>query len=292
MDNRKIDYFLKVCQTGSMAKAARSFYISQQALSKSIESLEEELGVPLFIRTQAGLVLTEYGLFLRNGAIDLIKKQDELSLRLAQMRREVENSFSLSYFSGMMSLYPEGFFESLVESHPDTVFHFYSYQDDEHGRLFANTNVDLLIATVPMQLQGLEKIFESHTHMCVLVSTSHPLASRKSITLEDLRGEYIIALNSDFASINLLKKAFSPYGIIFHSVLGVSEQSMQRCLMRNQRAVSFYAGPEELRPADTVMLELSDFSLEWPSYIYRRSGPMSEETQSIIDAILAFGKGD
>ena len=41
MDTRKLDYFLKVCEAGSIARAARSTYISQQALSKCIESLEE-----------------------------------------------------------------------------------------------------------------------------------------------------------------------------------------------------------------------------------------------------------
>lgn len=287
MDNRKIGYFLKVCETGSMSKAARSYYISQQALSKSIESLEQELGVPLFIRTQAGLQLTEYGLFLRNGSMDLIKREDELTLRLAEMRRERRSSFSISYFNGMMSLYPDRFFEKLVEDYPDTIFHFYSYQDDEHGRLFANTNVDLLFSTVSLQLPEMEKLFESHAHMCVLVDQSHPLAARGSIVLEDLRSEYIIALNSDSASLNLLRKAFAPRGIIFHSVLGFSDQSMQSCLIHNQHAVSFYAGPEGLRPPGTVMLELSDFSLEWPAYIYRRSGPVSEEGSRIISAILS-----
>ena len=51
MDSRKLTYFLKICETGSIARAADALFISQQALSKALDSLEQELGVPLFIRS-------------------------------------------------------------------------------------------------------------------------------------------------------------------------------------------------------------------------------------------------
>ena len=50
-----------VANTGSITAAAEKLYISQQAVSKSIRQLEEELGAPLVVRTKNGVVLTSLG---------------------------------------------------------------------------------------------------------------------------------------------------------------------------------------------------------------------------------------
>ena len=44
MELRQLQYFLMVAQEQSFAKAAKKTYVSQQALSKSVLSLEQELG--------------------------------------------------------------------------------------------------------------------------------------------------------------------------------------------------------------------------------------------------------
>lgn len=51
----------EVARTRSITAAAEKLYISQQAVSKSIKQLEEELGAPLIVRTKTGVILTELG---------------------------------------------------------------------------------------------------------------------------------------------------------------------------------------------------------------------------------------
>ena len=40
----QIEYFLKVCEYGSIGKAARSLHVTPQAVSKAINGFEEKLG--------------------------------------------------------------------------------------------------------------------------------------------------------------------------------------------------------------------------------------------------------
>ena len=61
MKTQSIYNFIKVCECGSMHKAAESLNISPQGLGKDIRSLEDELGVPLLNRSVEGVHLTEYG---------------------------------------------------------------------------------------------------------------------------------------------------------------------------------------------------------------------------------------
>ncbi|MCI9178323.1 MAG: LysR family transcriptional regulator [Clostridia bacterium] len=51
--------FYTVALYGSISKAASSLYISQPAITKSIQKLEQELGITLFNRSPKGVSLTE-----------------------------------------------------------------------------------------------------------------------------------------------------------------------------------------------------------------------------------------
>lgn len=53
--------FYTVANTGNISKAAKELYISQPAISKSIQKLEESIGCKLFTRSSRGVTLTEEG---------------------------------------------------------------------------------------------------------------------------------------------------------------------------------------------------------------------------------------
>ena len=53
--------FYTVAKTQNISKAAKELYISQPAISKSIQKLEESLGCELFRRSSRGVLLTEEG---------------------------------------------------------------------------------------------------------------------------------------------------------------------------------------------------------------------------------------
>lgn len=65
MDIRRLQFFLRIAEQGSMTGAARVLGIAQPALSRQMRLLEEALGVVLFTRTPRGMELTEHGEQLR-----------------------------------------------------------------------------------------------------------------------------------------------------------------------------------------------------------------------------------
>ena len=50
MNQNHLDYFIAISEAGSFTEAARRLFVSRQALSRSINALESELGVTLFAR--------------------------------------------------------------------------------------------------------------------------------------------------------------------------------------------------------------------------------------------------
>lgn len=61
MQIKQLEYFLSVTECKSFKKAAEQLFISRQALSQSIITLEEELGFPLLVRLKQGVILTLEG---------------------------------------------------------------------------------------------------------------------------------------------------------------------------------------------------------------------------------------
>lgn len=66
MELRQLEYFRMVAREGNVTQAARKLYTAQPSLSRQIQKLEEELGAPLFDRSNRGMRLTAVGeTFLR-----------------------------------------------------------------------------------------------------------------------------------------------------------------------------------------------------------------------------------
>lgn len=79
--------FYTVANAGNISKAAKELYISQPAISKSIQKLEESVGCKLFSRSSRGVVLTEEGKLL----FDHVRSAFEtLELGEEKLRRSIE----------------------------------------------------------------------------------------------------------------------------------------------------------------------------------------------------------
>lgn len=70
--------FARVGTLGSYAAAARSLSVSPSAVSKSIQRLEQRLGVSLFTRTTRSLAFTPEGRELHERALSLIRQAEDI----------------------------------------------------------------------------------------------------------------------------------------------------------------------------------------------------------------------
>jgi DNA-binding transcriptional LysR family regulator len=66
MEIRRLSYFIRIAEEGSLTRAAGVLRVAQSALSRQMRLLEEEVGVALFERGPRGMRLTERGILLRD----------------------------------------------------------------------------------------------------------------------------------------------------------------------------------------------------------------------------------
>lgn len=72
-----LKYFLNICETNSLNKSAQQLFISQPALTKIIQSMENDFGMQLFQRSKKGIFLTEAGERLIPYAQNIVKEYDQ-----------------------------------------------------------------------------------------------------------------------------------------------------------------------------------------------------------------------
>jgi LysR family nitrogen assimilation transcriptional regulator len=85
IDLVRLHYFVKIIENRSLRRAADELHIAQPALSRHIQHLEEEYGVPLLLRTARGVAPTEAGLALMRGAQRLLSEAAQLRSQVGAM---------------------------------------------------------------------------------------------------------------------------------------------------------------------------------------------------------------
>ena len=62
MTTQQAQIILEIYQSGSISKAAKNLFLAQPNISNSLRLLEEELGFPIFVRSNRGVEPTECGI--------------------------------------------------------------------------------------------------------------------------------------------------------------------------------------------------------------------------------------
>jgi len=88
--------FARAGSLGSFTAAARSLAISPSAVSKSVQRLEQQLGVSLFTRTTRSLTLTHEGRDLHGRAVRLLRDAEEIEEAAKAIRAEPVGSLRIA----------------------------------------------------------------------------------------------------------------------------------------------------------------------------------------------------
>src|SRR5882762_6113624 len=111
MELRHLRYFVAVAAHGSFNRAAEVLHLTQPALSRQVKDLEEELGVPLLVRGQNRVKLTESGGLFYEEAREVIARANEDVQRVrGEARSEtLRVGYAPSMIAGIMSAVLEKF---------------------------------------------------------------------------------------------------------------------------------------------------------------------------------------
>lgn len=197
MNLQTLRYVVTIEQTGSFSKASRYLYVSQSTLSRSIKELEEQLGITLFHRTNQGVRPTHEGQKFISKANLILQdvaqlesqyvradRQEKASLLLATQRCAAVSRVFGEYYQ---RCYAGKEYVNLVlhEETTDNILQMVSSGTFGLGILHYTSDRENSVFQKCQELQ-LEGMVCHRSPVAAQVNENHPLAARKSVTLEDL----------------------------------------------------------------------------------------------------------
>lgn len=209
MRNEQLSNFIAVIECGSINKAAEKLYISQPNLSRSIRTLEEEMGKPLLIRNNRGVTLTPTGKILYYYARSILSQYDVIEQLKTIKEEKVYSQLSVSVASIFLQ-------DDIILKYYDQVqsaqthTHIYETTTEEVINNIANNKSEIGIVILnDYQLTVLKKMADlkeldieilDSGNIYVHISNNHPLANQDEICMEDLLEYTRMLLPYDFFS--------------------------------------------------------------------------------------------
>lgn len=182
-----IDQFLLVARHGQVRRAALESGLTQPAVTKSIQRLEQELGFPLFTRSRRGMALTPVAeqflqrLRVLRGSLDEAIK-DAADLHLGAMG---------TLRAGVSPLYAKRLFVPaclrLLRERPAARVSLQVNLNDALLLALRRGDIDLSLNALPATLpQDLAAVPLMADDLCMVVREGHPLLARRRLRLADL----------------------------------------------------------------------------------------------------------
>lgn len=198
MEFRNIQYFIKLTECSSISQAARELYISQQALSKAIQKLEEELNTLLFLRTTQGIQLTDDGKYLRSKFRHICSHFDEALSESYNYFNIHRGKLTFCVAPGFFRSIPVSYLMEFERQFPGLTLEQIEIADKDCEEYVRADPHHFGLSTKPWHLQGFQFLPLYREQLFFIAGRNHPLAHRESVLLSELKDEKFVFFNNRY----------------------------------------------------------------------------------------------
>lgn len=189
----QLQYFLQICDCNGMTHAASHLNISQQALSKTVHSLESELGASLFFRTKTGLVLTPVGELLRDQCRPVVRQFDDFSAQLTRDIHILDGTMRLCIFEDSLSLITMCDYDRFRAHFPQYTLIIQEYQYHICNQRLLDGKHDAALTIQPISDKNVVNIPLQSREIVFLIQENSPLSQSSVIRFRDIQQRQIFA---------------------------------------------------------------------------------------------------
>ncbi|MBT0669264.1 LysR family transcriptional regulator [Novosphingobium profundi] len=205
MDLRRLKHFLAVAELGNFSRAAERVCLTQSALTRSVRSLEDELGATLFERRAQGAELTQAGSVLMDHAHRLLNEFERAQQNIALVKHGVGEQVVL----GVCPFLPKGPLQELCgafsRNNPEIALNLVEGFVDETIPALMNRKLDFVFTSVPTPVLAEKVTFERLGKLpsSVFAAPDHPLARLRKVTIRELSTHSWVSLGQAYSQVAL-----------------------------------------------------------------------------------------
>lgn len=236
MDISKIQSFLTLAKVKNFAVAADILYISQPALSKRIQALENELGVHLFDRMGNGTYLTIHG----NAFLEFAEKIYASYHSAKEYIKQIESmeygtlNFGATNFIGAY-LMPK-IIATFQEKHPSITINMMINSSRNILDMLHKNQLEFVMISDYIPLDEGQYLATPYTQdrLKLVVGEQHRLFGQEKCRLEDVKSDLYITKEEHSSQYKYLQRIFDEHHFDFERKLYIgSQEAIKECVVNN-----------------------------------------------------------
>ena len=285
MDVRHLQTFDAIVKAGSFVGAAEQLGYSQSTITVQVQSLERELGMPLFARDAGRPTLTEAGRLFSDHVDRMLESMDSMRQAMDDLRSGDAGLVRIAAIDTAASRLAS-VFSNFIKRRPKARVVLESGGTDSVAKMVAAGTVDVGLSSHPPARLGLtfEPLYVEE--QSVLLPANHELASRPKIRAKDVVRTRVLLTDQYCHFREMTENGFMSRGLHIEPSMEIGNfDALRRAVQSGLGIAIMPARAATPLPEGTVLRPLEGVKVGLPIGLVRRAdaGPPSRALQLLIE---------
>jgi len=269
----QLKVFTTVAKTGSFTKAAKILQITQPSATTLVQSLSRELGVKLFERLGTKIRISGAGEEALRYAHQILGKEEEFRKRMEEFNGLRKGKLSVGAAAIAAASFLSAVMQKFTAKHPDIKATLQIQKSEDIEKQLLDGKLDVGFLGWPSKTSALICEPCHQEEICVIAPRNHALTKNRSVLLEDLSKEALIAPERGIPTRELIERRFVDENIPFRPCTEVGTlygiRDAIRGAVANGAAIGFIAKCHvigDLRAGRIKLLNVPNLNLKRTTY--------------------------
>lgn len=288
----RLKVFLTVANRLSFTKAATELYITQPAVSKHIQELEEEYKIKLFDRNGSKISITQAGLLLLRHAKNVFEIYREIDFDMSTLIQEQRGLLRIGASTTISQYIIPPVLASFHQKLQDVKVTLRNGNTEQIEKALLDKEIEIGIVEGQSKNQAIKYIPFLKDELVLVCKRDHILGLKSQITKDDLLTMHFLMREQGSGTLEVIEYALKPFAITFDQLiiemqLG-STESIKSYLMNSNCVafISIHAIEKELKNNELMILDVKNLMIERNFYIINLQGKPAALPELFIKNIL------
>jgi DNA-binding transcriptional LysR family regulator len=293
-----MDFRLKVFYTVALrlnfTKAATELYITQPAVSKHIQELEETYKTKLFERNGSKIALTPAGKILLEHTKKIFEIYREIDFDMSSFINERQGLLRLGSSTTISQYIISPVLARFHQKQQDIKVNLLNGNTEQIENALINKEIEIGIVEGQSKNQSIKYIPFIKDELVLVCSAQNALAKRSEISLDDLKSMKFITRERGSGTLEVIEYALKQVGVKLSDLqiemqLGNTESIKSYLLNSDCFAfMSIHAVGKELKNNELIVLDVENLTIERYFYIITLLGKSDALTELFIQNLSSF----
>lgn len=236
----QLQAFLAIAETGSFQQAAKKCGVTQSTISRQVQALEADLGLPLFHRNTQGKLTLAGERFLPN-ARKICQSWHNATQEIADLLAGKQPELCIAAIHSVSAYYLPPVLQQFCQDYPEIQLRVTSLGSDRALKVLKDGLVDIAIVMNNRLLTSspemvVEILYDESIQ--VLMAANHPLTKYKQIPWQELSNYQQVVFKDGYGMQRLVQEQFSRRGINLQAALELNTPDAFRGVVRQGNMIA------------------------------------------------------